>query len=40
VVLFERGDHYTILPANKEECFEKVGNLVSQVTAELLQKRT
>ena len=32
LVLFERGDHNTILPANEEEYFETVGNLVRQIT--------
>ncbi|MEI6705416.1 MAG: alpha/beta hydrolase [Deltaproteobacteria bacterium] len=32
LVLFERGDHNTILPANEEEYFEKVGNLVRQIS--------
>lgn len=40
LVVFERGDHNTILPANEEAYFAKVGNLVSQVSADLHQKRT
>lgn len=39
LVLFERGDHNTILPANEEEYFMKVGNLVRQVSVEQNQKR-
>jgi hypothetical protein len=38
LVLFERGDHNTILPANVDAYFAKVGNLVNQVSAELHQK--
>jgi pimeloyl-ACP methyl ester carboxylesterase len=38
LVLFERGDHNTILPANEEEYFTKVGKLVSQVSSELNHK--
>ncbi|MEI6208916.1 MAG: alpha/beta hydrolase [Desulfuromonadales bacterium] len=32
LVVFERGDHNTILPANEKEYFEKVGNLVRQIS--------
>jgi len=32
LVLFERGDHNTILPANEKEYFAKVGNMISQVS--------
>jgi pimeloyl-ACP methyl ester carboxylesterase len=32
LVVFERGDHNTILPANEEEYFKKVGNLVLQIS--------
>jgi pimeloyl-ACP methyl ester carboxylesterase len=32
MVLFERGDHNTILSANEVEYFAKVGNLVSQIS--------
>jgi fermentation-respiration switch protein FrsA (DUF1100 family) len=39
LVVFERGDHNTILPVNQEAYFAKVGNLVNQVSAELHQKR-
>jgi len=35
LVLFERGDHNTILSVNEEKYFVKVGSLVSQVSAEL-----
>lgn len=35
LVLFERGDHNTILPANEEAYFTKVGNLVRQVIADM-----
>lgn len=38
LVLFERGDHNTILSVNANEYFVKVGNLVNQVTTELHQK--
>ncbi len=30
--VFERGDHNTILPANEEEYFAKVGNLIRQIS--------
>lgn len=40
LVLFERGDHNTILPSNEKEYFARIGNLVRQVTVELHQKRT
>ncbi|MDD2899754.1 MAG: alpha/beta hydrolase [Desulfuromonadaceae bacterium] len=39
LVLFERGDHNTILPANEEVYFSKVGKLVRQVSSELNHKR-
>jgi len=35
LVVFQRGDHNTILPANEEEYFAKVGDLVRQVSTGL-----
>ena len=32
LIVFERGDHNTILPANEEEYFVKVGNLVRRIS--------
>lgn len=40
LVLFERGDHNTILPANEEKYFAQVGSLISLVSRGLHQKRT
>jgi len=35
LVVFQRGDHNTILPANEEEYFAKIGDLVRQVSTGL-----